>query len=555
MSEIVIDDIQEALIETYREESFELLSELETALLELEHSPDDEELINRAFRALHTIKGNSNIFGFNNIGNLAHNIESTFDMVRSGRIKVNREIIDLTLRARDVIQQMLHAGSKDADHEECDAIISLFGNLVEEKVKPGPEAGGAAGEAKNEESVERRTGKDRRGEDSGRSVRVASEKLDKLVDLVGEMVTVQAQLTEMVSERTDSPLAAVAEKIEALTGELRENAFSIRMVPIRTTYSRLTRLVRDLSRDLGHDVELVTEGAETELDKNVIEKLTDPLMHIIRNSMDHGIENTEERVENGKSPTGTIRIEAVNSGANVVIRIQDDGRGLDRDSIREKALERRLIARDAELTDAEIYSLIFAPGFSTASKVTNVSGRGVGLDVVRKSIESMRGTVEIESTPGKGTVFIILLPLTLAIIEGLLVMSGGEKYILPLSIVEECVLLSAADGEKSHGRNIIHLRGEIVPYVCMRDWFNIETKAPDIQQVVVFREEGRRAGLLVDHVVGEHQTVIKSLGKVYRNVDGVSGATILGDGTISLILDVRRIMSVSEEMESAAPAA
>jgi len=375
------------------------------------------------------------------------------------------------------------------------------------------------------------------------------------VDLVGEMVTVQAQLTQMVSERVDPALHAVAEKVESLTWELRENAFSIRMVPIGTAYRRIKRLVRDLSRELEHDVELITEGSETELDKNVIEKLMDPLMHLIRNSVDHGIESSEERVKNGKSPQGTVRLEATNSGADVVIRVQDDGRGLDTEAIRNRAVDRGLINGETDLTDAEICSLVFSPGFSTAREVTNVSGRGVGLDVVRKSIEGMRGTVDIESVPGQGTAFIIHLPLTLAIIEGLLVLVGDEKYILPLSIVEECVFLTAADIERTHGRKITQLRGEIVPYVSMRDWFGIPGKVPGIQQVVVIREEGQRAGLLVDHVIGEHQTVIKSLGRVYRNVDGVSGATILGDGTISLILDVRRILSVTEELESPAPAA
>jgi two-component system chemotaxis sensor kinase CheA len=555
MSDIIMDDIQEALLETFREESFELLSELETSLLELEDSPDDEELINRAFRALHTIKGNSAIFGFDSIGSLTHSIESVFDMVRKKHIKVDREIIDMTLKARDVIQQMLRIKDGEPDQEECSILISLFSDMVEERKKTCSREANAKGSAKNDETGEQKTGESNTEGQTGPSIRVASGKLDKLVDLVGEMVTVQAQLTQMVSERSDAFLAAVAEKIESLTGELRENAFSIRMVPIGTAYRRIRRLVRDLSRELDQDVELVTEGAETELDKNVIEKLTDPLMHIIRNSVDHGIEKAEERVENGKPAKGTVRIEAGNSGANVVIRIQDDGRGLDTEAIRNRAVERGLVSRDTELTDTEIFSLIFSPGFSTANEVTSVSGRGVGLDVVRKSIEAMRGSVDIESVPGKGTTFIIYLPLTLAIIEGLLVLVGGEKYILPLSIVEECVFLSKADREKSHGRDIVQLRGEIVPYICMRNWFNVGTEPPDIQQVVVFREEGRRAGLLVDHVIGEHQTVIKSLGRVYRNVDGVSGATILGDGTISLILDVRRIMSVTEEIQFTAPAA
>jgi two-component system chemotaxis sensor kinase CheA len=277
-------------------------------------------------------------------------------------------------------------------------------------------------------------------------------------------------------------------------------------------------------------------------------------MHLIRNSVDHGIETAEDREKAGKPRKGTVRLWAGNSGADVVIRVQDDGAGLDTEAIRAKAVERGLIAVDAELTETEIHSLILTPGFSTAKKVTSVSGRGVGLDVVQRSIDEIRGSVQIESVPGVGTSFIIRLPLTLAIIEGLLVLVGQEKYILPLSIVEECVFLTEADIARAHGRRITRLRGEIVPYVSMRDWFRINGNSPDIQQVVVVQDEGRRAGILVDHVIGEHQTVIKPLGKVYKGVDGVSGATILGDGSVSLILDVQRIICVTEEMESGAAA-
>jgi two-component system chemotaxis sensor kinase CheA len=230
--------------------------------------------------------------------------------------------------------------------------------------------------------------------------------------------------------------------------------------------------------------------------------------------------------------------------------VEDDGFGLDTEAIRKKALQKGLVSEDSELMESEINNLIFSPGFSTAGVVTSVSGRGVGLDVVKRSIEGMRGTVEVESHPGQGTVFTIRLPLTLAIIEGLLLLVGTEKYIVPLSLVEECVFLTRADEAAGHGRNITRLRGEIVPYVKMREWFDIEGQPLEIQQVVIVQEEGRRLGILVDHVIGEHQTVIKTLGKVYRDVDGVSGATILGDGTVSLILDVSRIMRVTEEMES-----
>ena len=550
MNEILPDDIQESLLATFREESLEQLTELESTLMELEISPLDTEVINKAFRTLHTIKGNAGMFGFEEIEAYTHDLESAFDLVRKGTRRVTPELIDLTLRARDALLVLLQGtGDSKAVRPEMDTVMSLVSDfLKEEQAETGdatkPERSGKRGD--NESGG----GGGGSGKKPGSSVRVASEKLDQLVNLVGELVTVQARLTQMVSESTDSGLEAVAEEVESLTWELRENAFSIRMIPIETTYRRIKRLVRDLSRELGQEVELITEGSETELDKNVIEKLTDPLMHLIRNSVDHGIESPEERLQAGKPEKGTVRLSATNSGADVVIRVQDDGRGLDSEAIRKKALEKGLISTEADLTNADIFSLIFAPGFSTANQVTNISGRGVGLDVVKRSAEELRGTLAVESVPGEGTTFIIRLPLTLAIIDGLLVNVAGEKYIVPLSIVEECVFLTKETVGGSHGRRIIRLRGEIVPYVSMREWFDVQGDPPDIQQVVVVREGERRIGLLLDHVIGEHQTVIKSLGKVYRNVDGVSGATILGDGTISLILDVPRIMRVTERMES-----
>jgi len=550
MNEMLPDEIQESLLATFREESLEQLTELEMTLMELESSPNDPEVINKAFRTLHTIKGNAGMFGFEDIEAYTHDLESAFDLVRKGTMTVCPKLIDLTLRARDGLLVLLQGtGDPNTVRPEMEKVMTLVAEFLSQGQKgalddPGQEASGK----KEDRGQGARGGGAREKPES--SVRVASGKLDQLVNLVGEMVTVQARLTQLVSERPDPALEAVAEEIESLTWELRENAFSIRMIPIETTYRRIKRLVRDLSRELGQEVELITEGAETELDKNVIEKLTDPLMHLIRNSVDHGIESAGDRIQAGKPEKGNIRLSATNAGADVVIRVEDDGRGLDSEGIRKKAVEKGLLSAEADLSTADIYSLIFTPGFSTASRVTNLSGRGVGLDVVKKAAEELRGNLTVDSVPGQGTTFNIRLPLTLAIIDGLLVNVAENKYIVPLSIVEECVFLTREAIKSSHNRRIIRLRGEIVPYISMREWFGILSEPPDIQQVVVVREGDRRIGLLLDHVIGEHQTVIKSLGKVYRNVDGVSGATILGDGTISLILDVSRIMRVTEETES-----
>ncbi len=382
----------------------------------------------------------------------------------------------------------------------------------------------------------------RRDEKGASSLRVASEKLDTLVDLVGELVTVQARLSQLSSNMEHADLLSIAEEVERLTTELRDNTMSIRMMPIGTTFSKFKRLVRDLSSDLGKSIELITEGAETELDKTVLDRLDDPLVHLIRNSIDHGIETPARRREQGKPECGTIRLSAAHRGAYVVITIEDDGTGLKVDAIREKAIEKGIIQKDTNLSDKEIYELIFAPGFSTAGAITNVSGRGVGMDVVKKTIESLRGSIEIDSTTGKGSSITLKLPLTLAIINGLLVTIADVCYVLPLASVEECVELTKENVEQSHGSNILNVRGEIVPYIRLRDHFGIKEERPPLEHIVIADVHEKRIGFVVDHVIGGHQTVIKSLGPAFKHIKDISGATILGDGTVALILNVNALI-------------
>lgn len=386
---------------------------------------------------------------------------------------------------------------------------------------------------------------DRKRNETNSSIRVPSEKLDTLVDLVGELVTVQARLSQHSSSGSNPDLVSIAEEVERLTGELRDNTMSIRMLPIGTTFSKFKRLVRDLSTQLGKQVIMTTEGGETELDKTVIESLNDPMVHIIRNSIDHGIESPEEREASGKSREGQVHLSATHSGGNVLVRISDDGAGLDRQSIRAKAVEKGLIAPEAEPDDKEIYSLIFEPGFSTAGEVTNVSGRGVGMDVVKKSIENLRGSIDVESGTGTGTTITLKLPLTLAIIDGLLVDIGKDFYVIPLSVVEECVEMTPDETNRARERNIISFRGNIVPYLNIRDMFQVEGNPPAKEQVVIVEANNRTVGLGVDRLIGQNQTVIKTLNKVYRDVGGLSGATILGDGTVALILDVMQIVNAA----------
>ena len=374
------------------------------------------------------------------------------------------------------------------------------------------------------------------------SIRVPAAKLDQFVDLVGELVTVQARLTEFAAQSDDPEVSAVSEEIERLTSALRENSMNIRMLPIRATFEKFRRLVHDLARDLGKDVELTMEGADTELDKTVIDQLGDPLMHLIRNSIDHGISSPEDRAAHGKRPTASIHLSARHSGASVLVGVSDDGNGIDADAVRNRAIEKGLVAADAQLTEAETFALIFQPGFSTAKKVTDVSGRGVGMDVVRQRVDSLRGTIEVVSKPGVGTTVTLRLPLTLAIIDGLLLGVGDACFVLPLANTLECIELTRADIERANGKHLASVRDELVPYLRLREHFNISTEPPAIEQIMIVETEEGRFGFVVDQVLGNCQTVIKNLGRFYRHVQVVSGATILGNGTVALILDPERLV-------------
>ncbi len=649
----MIDNYKQA----FQEEARESLVQLESVLLELGNTPTDTDLVGKAFRALHTIKGSGMMFGFDEVAAFTHHIETAFDAVRSGRLSATPDLINLTLGALDQIKAMLDqaAGHGTADASVAAQILTKVRELTgapapasQEKVKgpqetissgiqklpsawlirfhPGADllrnganplllfrelrqlgslqitantdaippiaelepdrcyvswdmvlttaatadeirdififvedscelaieaAPGPASTAPAVESlaaVETPKTKNppwgRRASDTpdnASSIRVPAAKLDQFVDLVGELVTVQARLGEIATRCEDSEIAAVSEEVERLTAALRESSMNIRMLPIRATFERFRRLVHDLARDLHKEVELTTEGVETELDKTVIERLYDPLMHLIRNSMDHGIESVEARGKAGKRPQARIHLSARHSGAQVLICVTDDGKGIDREAVRVRAIERGLIAADAKLTESEIFSLILAPGFSTAKEVTDVSGRGVGMDVVHRNVEALRGTVEIASTPGQGTVVTLRLPLTLAIIDGLLVRVGQTRFVLPVANTVECVELTRQDVQNAHGKHLANIRGEVIPYVRLKEYLGIQAEQQDREQVMISETEHGRFGFVVDEVLGDHQTVIKNLGRLYRDVSAVSGATILGDGTVALILDVHRL--------------
>ncbi len=691
----------EQVIATFREEAADRLDEVEEGLLELESAPGETALIDRIFRAIHTVKGSSGMFGLDAVSSFAHEVEAAFEHVRSGRLAVTRPLIDLSLTATDLIRTMLAAPDQplpadrerivagfralspggapapakpkgatpvapsaaatpvsvtpayrvrfrpgrdllrdgtnptlllrelrdlgpceivadttaipaldDIDPEACyasweavlttsrgvDAIRDVFifvEDRCELKIEPIEVASDAEGKKLGEILVERGdvtqgqlkealASQKRIGEilqekgfvapaavraaaieqqvvrqanakrqapavENTSSIRVAAERLDDLVDLVGELVIAQARLAEIAGRREDPELSTVAEDIARLSADLRDNTLSVRMIPIGTTFNRFNRLVRDLAAELGKDIELHTEGADTELDKTVIERLGDPLVHLIRNSCDHGLEVAERRIAAGKPARGKVRLAAYHAGRNVIVEIQDDGAGLDGDAIRAKAVERGLIEPDAKLSQTELFGLIFLPGFSTAKAVSNVSGRGVGMDVVKRSIDALRGSIEIESTRGTGTTMRITLPLTLAIIEGLLVTVGDASYVLPMSLVEECVELTRDDVDRAHGNRVMPVRGELVPYLRLRDWFQAAGEEPPIEQITIVTAGGMRFGLVVDRVIGQHQTVLKALGAIYAGVKGISGATILGDGTVALIVDVPALLRAATE--------
>ncbi|MBP0942206.1 chemotaxis protein CheA [Pseudomonas alliivorans] len=384
----------------------------------------------------------------------------------------------------------------------------------------------------------------------GRYVRVNADKLDELINLVGELVIASAGANLLARSCNHAPLQEASSTVSGLVEEILDGALHLRMIPIGDTFNRFRRVVRDVSQELGKDIDLIISGAETELDKTVVEKIGDPLMHLLRNSMDHGIESAEARRASGKSAKGHLNLNAYHDSGSIVIEIADDGAGLNRERILEKAQERGLVASGAALTDQEIYNLIFEPGFSTAEAVTNLSGRGVGMDVVKRNITLLRGTVDLDSQPGQGTIVRIRLPLTLAIINGFLVGIDQSTYVIPLDMVQECIELDEQDRQSSRDNGYLDLRGEVLPLVYLRDHFNHEGPAARRQNVVVVRYAEHKAGLVVDDLLGEFQTVIKPLGKLFGGLRGISGSTILGSGAVALILDIPALLNQIVQLEA-----
>ena len=431
--------------------------------------------------------------------------------------------------------------------------LSMF--LPEHSGEPDPvqpEAAGAAGPAATARGAPAQRRK-RAAADS--AVRVSSERLDHLVKLIGELVITQSRLQQAQSLHPFPELTAPVESFERLIADLRDSVLGLRMVPVGTMFVRFHRLIRDLSSELDKEVELVTDGDDTELDKTVIDQLGDAVVHILRNSMDHGLERPEDREAAGKPRKGTLRLTAAHEGTHVVITIADDGRGIDMAAVRRKAEAQGLVAPGEALTEQETIALVMRPGFSTAAQVTQLSGRGVGMDVVKKTVEGLRGSVAITSRVGSGTEIRLKLPLTLAIIDGLLVEIDRDRFIVPMAAVTENLELTATDRAAHNGRNVVALRGELVPYIRLRELFQLSDAKADLEKVVVVAVDGERVGLVVDRVIGSHQTVIQPLGQFYRDVELFSGTTIMGDGRVAMILDLAGAVRESRGGEpSALPA-
>jgi two-component system chemotaxis sensor kinase CheA len=376
-------------------------------------------------------------------------------------------------------------------------------------------------------------------------IRIHADKLDQLIDLVGELVIAGASANLLARKSGEATLVEATSVLSRLVESIRDSALQLRMVQIGETFNRFHRVARDVSKELGKDIELVINGAETELDKSVVERIGDPLMHLVRNAMDHGIEPAAARAAAGKPVKGRVELNAFHDSGSIVIEVVDDGGGLNKDRIQAKAIEKGVIQPDETLSDQEVINLIFEPGFSTVEKVTNLSGRGVGMDVVRKNITALRGTVDVKTEPGAGSRFTIRLPLTLAIIDGFLTGVGKASYVIPLDMVIECIELAGTSGE----RDYINLRGEVLPFVRLRELFDVRGERPTRENVVVVQYAGQKAGIVVDQLLGEFQTVIKPLGTLFRNMRGIGGSTILGSGEVALILDVQALVSRSANTE------
>ncbi len=441
----------------------------------------------------------------------------------------NMRLGEILVKSGAITQEELESGLRQQSGEGGAA--QQLGEILVEQQNVQPELVEAAA-AKQKNVSEKKAAE-------SNLIRVHADKLDQLIDLVGELVIAGASANLLARKSGEGTLVEATSVLTRLVESIRDSALQLRMVQIGETFNRFHRVARDVSKELGKDIELVISGAETELDKSVVERIGDPLMHLVRNAMDHGIEPAEQRAARGKPARGRVELNAFHESGSIVIEVVDDGGGLNHEKIAAKAIERGIIQSGQTLSDQEVINLIFEPGFSTVDKITNLSGRGVGMDVVKKNITALRGTVEVKTLPGEGSRFIIRLPLTLAIIDGFLTGVGKFSYVIPLDMVVECIEMTGTSAD----RDYLNLRGEVLPFVRLRELFEVSGERPARENAVVVQYAGQKAGIVVDQLLGEFQTVIKPLGTLFRNMRGIGGSTILGSGEVALILDVQALVS------------
>ncbi|MGP8089200.1 MAG: chemotaxis protein CheA [Syntrophobacteraceae bacterium] len=580
------------LLKDFIEEAKENLAAIELNILGLETDPNDIEAMNAVFRPFHSIKGVAGFINLNEIHHLSHEVENLLDLARSGKLAITDSVIDIVLGATDILNGLLkelengEGGRKDPSPvvlafiekvrnftgdpvagseirvRKIGEILVEHGVLEDEAVGDIIEQGKAEGSkfgqtaidkgAASPREVSKALREQRHTIENAASVRVNTHKLDNLVDMVGELVIAQSMVLQNpeVLKISDQKLQKDSVQLNRITAELQRISMSMRMVPIKSTFQKMIRLVHDLSRKSGKEVVLTMKGEETEIDRNMVEEIYEPLVHMIRNSVDHGIEMPDERTRAGKDPTGTIFISAEQKGGNIAIDIEDDGRGLDVKRIRDKAIERGIISASDQLDEKTTFDLIFHPGFSTKDTVSEVSGRGVGMDVVKKCVERLRGKIEITSQFGKGSSFHVKLPLTMAIIDGMIIQIGVERYIVPTIALKESFRPSQEAYFTVQGRGeLVKVRDTLMPIVRLHSYLNEEPKHrnPWDALLMVVTEGENSYCLLADEIVDRQEVVIKSLGDMFQQLPGISGGAILGDGKIALIIDVKGIISLYEE--------
>ncbi len=555
-ADLFAPDADPELLQDFLVEAGEDLDRAEEALMELELDPEAREALDTVFRAFHTIKGTSAFLGLAMISELTHHAESLLDRVRGGELSFSSNVADLCLRSVDVVRTLLELAGEGSEEEAPETLFPLVADLEaacawkpgEEEGEgnaPGPSTPRGTEDDEDDSDLRRPGGGSTLGKGSGTqeaSVRVRTDRLDRLIDTVGELVIAQSILSQegSITSRENEELARKVSHTGKIVRELQDLSMSMRMVPLRGIFRKATRLVRDLAARSGKRVRFEAEGEETEIDRSMVDVLGDPLVHMIRNSMDHGLEAPEERVASGKSAEGVVRLRAYHEGGNVVVQLSDDGRGLNRERILARARERGVVEPGRTLSDQEINQLIFAPGFSTAETVTDLSGRGVGMDVVRRNIESIRGRIEVRSDEGSGTTVSLILPLTLAITDGMLVRVAEERFLIPTLAIEVTFRpgTEAVSSVTGKGEMVVS-RGELLPLFRLSRVLGVRGGAATPQEgiAVVISEGGVRYALLVDELLGQQQVVARSLGAGIGRVEGISGGAILGDGTVGLLLD------------------